>query len=190
MWLGTCRQIPHSHIVKGIPFMSTYICYKVLYTVKSYCLHHIFQQFQQNCLSLTLQSCGRSEGLVYVGGKEGLKTRTCTHVHTGTDVEVGVYKEREATEKTSTGTGRTRERGREGGREGGRKGLGETMGEKGRGMEESGGREKSGREKEKGKKEEGRMERQEEGKGRETVTLCSTLGQHGSSSCRSVYHIM
>ena len=55
------------------------------------------------------------------------------------------------------------------------------MGEKGRGMEESGGREKSGREKEKGKKEEGRMERQEEGKGRETVTLCSTLGQHGSS---------
>lgn len=94
--------------------MSAYtcICCKVLRTVKSYCLHHIFQQLQQNRLSLTLQPCGRSEGLVYVGGKEGLQTRTCTHVHTGTDVEVSVYKEGEATEKTSTRTGRIKEVGR------------------------------------------------------------------------------
>ena len=84
------------------------------------CVHKIvlfasyFSTFQPNRLSLTLQSCGRSKGLVYVGGKEGLQTRTCTHVHTGTDVEVGVYKEGEATEKTSTRTGRIKEGGGEG----------------------------------------------------------------------------
>ena len=111
---------------------------------------------RQSQLLLTLESCGRGEGLVNVGGKEGLQTRSCPHVHTGTDVEVGMYKEGEATEETSTRTG-----GGEGGREGGREG------------EKEGGwrKERPG----------GKEERRKGEAGAE-----SHYGQHSSNCCRSV----
>ncbi len=55
--------------------------------------------------SHTLEAGGRRECLMYVGGEEGLKTRPRLHLHTGTDVEMGVDEEGEAAQETASGTG-------------------------------------------------------------------------------------
>jgi len=50
-----------------------------------------------------LQSSGRGQGLVDVGVEERLQTRPHSHIHTGTDVEVGVYEEGKTAQKTPSG---------------------------------------------------------------------------------------
>jgi len=82
---------------------------------------------------LTLQSRGGGKGLVDVGRQKGLEIGPCPHVHAGTDVEVCVHKEGEATEKAAPGT-RGEERERKGSERKGRRGR--RRGRGGRGREE------------------------------------------------------
>ena len=80
---------------------------------------------------LTLQSRGGGKRLIDVGRQKGLEVGPRPHVHAGTDVEVCMHKEGEATEKAATGT-RGEERERKGRERKGRRGRWRGRGRRGR----------------------------------------------------------